>query len=79
MRKVLLAMSALGVVGVVAPLGATAQAEEGRIVVREHRDHPRIFERFRHHDYDSYRHHDYDRYRHHDNDHRTVIIKKRDY
>ena len=78
MRKILLAMSALAVVGVVAPL-SVAQAEEGRIVVREHRDHPRIFERFHHHDYASYRHRDYDRYRHHDNDHRTVIIKKRDY
>ena len=69
MRKVLLAVSALAVVGVVAPLGATAQAEESRVVIKEHRDHPRIFDRFHRHDYDRYRHHD----------HRTLIIKKRDY
>jgi hypothetical protein len=69
MRKLLLALSALAVLGFAGPLSAPAHAEEGRVVIKEHRDHPRFFERFRHHD------RDYEPFRHHD--HKTVIIKKR--
>jgi len=69
MRKLLLALSALAVVGIAGPVSAPAHAEEGRVVIKEHRDHPRFFERFRHHD------RDYEPFRHHD--HKTVIIKKR--
>jgi hypothetical protein len=69
MRKLLLALSTLAVVGIAGPLSAPAHAEEGRVVIKEHRDHPRFFERFRHHD------RDYEPFRHHD--HKTVIIKKR--
>ena len=69
MRKLLLALSALAVLGIAGPLSAPAHAEEGRVVIKERRDHPRFFERFRHHD------RDYEPFRHHD--HKTVIIKKR--
>jgi len=50
MRKILLALSALAVVGLVGPLSAPAKAEE-KVIIKEHRDHhPRMWERFRHHE-----------------------------
>jgi hypothetical protein len=71
MRKLLLALSALAVLGIAGPLSAPAHAEEGKVVIKERRDHPRFLERFRHHDRDSERFRDHDR--------KTVIIKKRDH
>jgi hypothetical protein len=67
MRKVLLALSALAVFGLVAPLTAPAKAEEKVVVIKERRDHPRFVERFRHHDFNRFRHHERG----------AVIIKKR--
>jgi Ni/Co efflux regulator RcnB len=66
MRKVLLALSAFAVFGLVAPLTTPAKAEE-RVVIKEHRDHPRFVERFHHRDFDRFRHHERG----------AVIIKKR--
>jgi hypothetical protein len=66
MRKVLLALSGLAMCGLVAPLTAPAKAEE-KVVIKEHRDHPRFVERFHRHDFDRFRHHERG----------AVIIKKR--
>jgi len=43
--------------GLVAPLTASAKAEE-KVVIKEHCDHPRFVERFHHHDFDHIRHHE---------------------
>jgi hypothetical protein len=66
MRKVLLALSALAMFGFVAPLTAPAKAEE-KVIIKEHRDHPRFVERFHRHDLERFRHHERG----------AVIIKKR--
>ena len=57
MHKILLGMSAFAVFGLIAPLGAPAKAEE-RVTIRERHDHPRFYERIRHHDFDRFRHHE---------------------
>jgi Ni/Co efflux regulator RcnB len=52
MRNLILAVSAIGVLGVATPFSAPAQAEERKVIIREgHRDHPRFWDRDHHHDH----------------------------
>jgi hypothetical protein len=69
MRNALLALSAIGILGLSMPLTAPARADE-KVVIKDHRDHPRFLDRFRHRD------HFFGRARHHDD--KEVIIKKHD-
>jgi hypothetical protein len=66
MRSSLLALAALAVFGLVAPVATPAAAEE-KVIVKEHRDHPG----YSHRGY-------YGRFVHRDHDRKTVIIKKHD-
>jgi hypothetical protein len=67
MRNILLALSALAVFGLVAPVTTPATAEE-RVIIKERRHHP------------EYSHRKYfDRFFNRDHDRKTVIIKKREH
>jgi hypothetical protein len=65
MRNLLLALSALGVFGFVAPVSTPATAEE-KVVIKERRHHPDFHRGY------------FGRSVQRDHDHKTVIIKKRE-
>jgi hypothetical protein len=85
MRKIILAVAAIGAIGLALPMAAPANAEEGiSIRLGDHHHHHRFHDRARVHEnfgrYERWHHHDrffhrrFER-RHHD----AVIIKHRDY
>lgn len=87
MRKLLLALSALAVFGLAAPVTTPAAAEEGKVIIKARRHHPvflerrhqpLVFER-RHRPLAFGRFHDRDRFRDRDHDRKSVVIKKREY
>ena len=54
MRQLVLALGALSVLGLATVTNTSARADDKVIIKehRDHRDHPRFFDRFHHHDRD---------------------------